>query len=270
VKQLLSADLLNAPRYDRFRPFVNLFGKPFVNVNGTCMLFNGIMGESNLMTSVLINLLDKNNVWRTKVQKKETEKMEEKLAGLFEEAGFKQVVFGKLYGEKNFGVDGDLDVVIYEDGVLLCLELKRSKFRVLLDEIWDELRMGILKASQQLDKAERLLKSKLPKLREGLLKDLGIDRDDFSQIRFYNFIVSTSFENDHRLIRDRHLKISLFELEEILKAYCSGKKKPTLEALITEIACNTFWESRLGSLREKTKEEATRRFEIGRLQVHYF
>ncbi len=270
VVQLLSTDLLEAPRYNRFRPFVNLFGKPFVNVNGTCMAFDGIMGESNMMGSVLINLLDKNHVWRAKVQKKETERMEERLAGLFKEVGFKQVVFGKLYDEKNFGVDGDLDVVIYEDGVMLCLELKRGKFRVLLDEIWDELRMGILTASLQLDKAERLLKNNLPKLREGLLKDLAIDRDDVSQIRFYSFIVATSFENDHRLIRDRHLKISLFELEEILKAYRSGKRKPSLEALIMEISRDMFWESRLGSFREKTKEQATQRFEIGRLQVHYF
>lgn len=270
MKLLLSVDLLEAFRYDCFRPFVNLFGKPFVNVNGTCIAFNGIMGESEMMGSVLINLLDKNNAWRAKVQKQETEKMEERLAGLFEEAGFKQVVFGKLYDEKNFGASGDLDVLIYEDGVLLCLELKRSKFRVLLDEIWDELRMGILTASLQLDKAELLLKAHLPKLKKDLLKDLNITEEHFSQIRFYSFIVSTSFENDHQLIRGRHLKISLFELEETLKGYRSAKKKPTLEELITEISRDTFWESRLGSLVEKTKEEASCRFELSRMQVNYF
>ena len=270
VKLLLSADLLEAFRYDCFRPFVNLFGKPFVNVHGTCIAFNGIMGESEMMGSVLINLLDKNNKWRAKVQKAETEKIEEKLAGLFEKAGFKQVVFSKPYDEKKFGSDGDLDVLVYEDGVLLCLELKRGKFRVLLDEIWDELRMGIQTASLQLDKAELLLQTHLPKLKEDLLKDLDITEEHFSQIRFYSFIVATSFENDHQLIRNKHLKISLFELEETLKGYCSVKKKPALEELITELARDVFWRSRLGSATEKTKEEASCRFELSRMQANYF
>lgn len=223
-----------------------------------------------MMTNMLVNLLDKNNVWRVNVQKKETERMEERLAKLFEEAGFKQVVFARPYTEKNFGMAGDLDVLVYEAGTLLCLELKRSKFRVHLDEIWDELRMGILTASQQLDKAELLLKTHLPKLKEDLLKDLDITEEHFSQIRFYSFIVSTSFENDHQLIRNRHLKISLFELEEILKAYRSGKQKPALEELVTELARDVFWESSLGNVIEKTKEEATERFEISRMQVNYF
>ncbi len=270
LKRLLSTDLLEASRYDRFRPSVNLFGKPFVKVSGTYIAFNGVMGESNMMTNMLVNLLDKNNVWRVNVQKKETERMEERLAELFEEAGFKQVVFARPYSEKNFGMAGDLDVLVYEAGTLLCLELKRSKFRVHLDEIWDELRMGILTASQQLDKAELLLKTHLPKLKEDLLKDLDITEEHFSQIRFYSFIVSTSFENDHQLIRNRHLKISLFELEEILKAYRSGKQKPALEELVTELARDMFWESSLGNVIEKTKEEATERFELSRLQVNYF
>jgi hypothetical protein len=271
VTALLSTDLNEAGRSDRFRPFVHLFAKPFVKANGTCISFNGIMGESNIMTGILINLLDKNNRWRSKIQKAETEKMEQELAKLFiSDAGFKQVVFSKPYDEKTFGMDGDLDVLIHEAGVLLCLELKRSKFRVLLDEIWDELRLGILTASQQLDKAEELLKNSLLKLKENLLKELHIATDDFSQIRFHSFIVSTSFENDHRLIRNKHLKISLFELQEILKGYISRREKPALQDLITEIARDTFWESRLGSVIDKTPEEASYRFDMSRLAVHYF
>jgi hypothetical protein len=270
VKRLLSTGLNEAGRYNRSRPFVNLLAKPFVKINGTYISFNGMLGEGNMMTDVLVNVLDKQNTWRSMVQKQESEKMEEELARLFRDAGFKQVVFNKAYDKKNFGVAGDLDVVVYEEGLMLCLELKRSKFRVLLDEIWDELRMGILTASLQLDKAEKVLRTHLPEFKKELLQELHIETDDFSKVRFHSFIVSTSFEGDHQLIRDKHLKISLFELQETLKGYALRGEKPALEKLITEISGDTFWENRLGHLSGNTKEEAGYRFDIDRLQVHYF
>ncbi len=270
VRNLLSTGLNEARRHNRSRPFVNLLAKPFVKINGTYISFNGMLGEGNMMTNVLVNLLDKQNTWRSKVQKQESEKMEEDLARLFRDAGFKQVVFNKEFDKKNFGVAGDLDVVIYEDGLMLCLELKRSKFRVLLDEIWDELRMGILTASLQLDKAENVLRAHLPELIKELLQELQITTDDFSQIRFHPLIVSTSFEGDHRLIRGKHPKISLFELQETLKGYALRGEKPTLEKLVREISDDTFWESKLANLSDNMKEEAGYRFDIDRLQVHYF
>lgn len=270
IKNLLSTDLNEARRYNHSRPFVNLLARPFIKIRNTYMSFNGILGEGNMMADVLTNLLDKHNAWRSKVQKQETERMEEELAKLFVDAGFKQVVFSKEYDKKNFGVTGDLDLVIYEDGLMLCLELKRSKFRVLLNEVWDELRMGILTASLQLDKAESVLRTHLPEFKKELLKELHIETDDFSEIRFHSFIVSTSFESDHQLIRGKHLKISLFELQETLKGYISRKEKPGLQDLITEIARDNFWESRLGGVVDKTPEQAAYSFDISRLAVHYF
>jgi hypothetical protein len=56
-------------------------------------------------------------------------------------------------------------------------------------------------------------------------------------------IVSTSFENDHVLIRNKHLKITLFELQNLLRnkvEHISGNK---LESLIMHIFSNRYWES---------------------------
>lgn len=247
IKHLLSVDLSAPVAFDRFHPFLSLSSRPFIRVNDCYIAFHGILAETNSMSSILMNLLDKNQKERPAVQKEETERMEKRLADLFVCCGFRQVLCGVDYRERGTKVKaGDFDLVLHEDGVMLYIELKRSKVRILLDEIWDELQMSLEKASRQLEKAEAHLSRNFSFLKDGVLKDLGLQASQFSELAFTGLIVSTSFEYDHRLIRNRHLKISSFELEELLNGYISRGEKPSLKELISVISQDLYWKGRIG------------------------
>lgn len=262
IKDLLSTDVSLLREDERFKPDIQLVGKPFLYVNGWYLAFQGILGDTEIMSQVLINLLDKNSKPWDAVQKEETKIMEKELAELFKEAGFNHALYGKTYEErkkKQEPVKGDFDIVVYDAGVLLCIELKRGKIRTLLDEIWDEYRLSLDKASRQLERAEGYFRRNFGNLKEGLFQELEIEEEQVSELECYSLIVSTSFEYDHELIRGKHLKISLFELRELLQKLIDERRSCSLKELITGISRDLFWKEKLVASKERSLESTTYR-----------
>ena len=265
IKELLSTDVSLLQEQEDSKPGIQLVAKPFLYVNGWYLAFQGILGDTEIMSQVLINLLDKNSQPRDVVQKEETRIMEKELAELFREAGFGRVVYGKAYEERKRDKEplkGDFDIVVYEAGILLCIELKRGKIRTLLDEIWDEYRLSLDKASRQLERAEGYFRRNFGHLKKGLFQELEIEAGDVTELECYHLIVSTSFEYDHELIRGKHLKISLFELRELLQQLIDEKRSCSLKDLITGIFRDLFWQERLIAPIERSPEDATFRIRL--------
>jgi hypothetical protein len=220
---------------------INLWNKPFLKINTYYFAFNGIMGESNTQTNVLNNILYANESTHFKQGQAEVKKMEKRLQQLFIGAGFTNCLCSIDYylGKER---KGDFDVVVYENGILLLIEMKRTRVRVKLNEIHDEFMLNIRKASYQLDKAISFINAKFNACKSNFLKDLSIKENAAHELKgIYTLIVSTSFEQDHQLIENKHLKISWFELTQFLQQVKESKTKPTLFEVITDILNESFW-----------------------------
>jgi hypothetical protein len=239
---LITTDISKLDYINRLNPPVNLAGKPFIKLGDYYFAFNGVLGESNSQTNILVNVMETNRNYHQQVMSKEVESLEEKVKVLFENAGFSNSDCSiKYYVDKT--PMGDFDIIVYEDGVMLLIELKRSKLRIHLSDAHDEYANSLLKASKQLDKALEYIGKDFETCKENYFKKLNIKESDYIKIKIYPMIVSTSFENDHVLIRNKHLKITLFELQNLLRnkvEHISGNK---LESLIMHIFSNRYWES---------------------------
>jgi hypothetical protein len=239
---LLSFDINSIQYIDRLKPPVNLTGKPFIKLNNFYFAFNGILGETNSQINILINAMESNRDAHSKVMKSETDKMEENLYKMFFDAGFKNSDFSKQYHiEKK--VIGDFDILIYESGVLVLIELKRSKIRIHLSDAHDEFENNLAKASKQLEKADSYIKDNFNKCKTEYFQKLNIKEKEFSQLKFYPLIVSTSFEHDHTMINNKHFKVSLFELQNVLIQEIDPIIGNRLEGLVMKLLRNNYWES---------------------------
>ena len=237
---LLSFDITNVKNIDRLRPIFNLSGKPFIKLNNHYFAFNGILGESSSQTNILFNVMESNAKAHTMVTKSEVELLERNVASLFNEAGFSNVLNSIEYKSKD-GIQGDFDFVAYESGVLLLIELKRSKFRVHLSEINDEYENSLKKASSQLSKAQKYISEDFATCKEEYFRKLNIKENNFSELKFYPLILSTSLENDHCIIEDKHFKFSLFEFRNVLEKEIPSLTGNKLEDLIMYFLRNEYW-----------------------------
>jgi hypothetical protein len=224
----------------RFNPFVNLGGKPLIKLENQLIGFRGVVGESVSQVNVLTNIMECNHASHQNVEKQEVEILEDSVKKMFEDAGFhnsdcKIDIYkaGKLFG--NF------DIVVYENGVILIIELKRSKSRIQLSDVYREHEYSLAKASIQLEKVSTYLSENFTDCKTKLFHKLKIKENVYSQVKVYPLIVSTSLENDHIFIRDRHFKISLFELQNILIECQKSEGRHTLHSLIDFIFGNKYW-----------------------------
>ncbi len=180
----------------------NIAAKPFIKIGNWICGFDNILGESSTQVGLIDNLMRINSEGRKNIQKEETSQMEKKLAELFRSKGFKAV-------ESKETNTGEIDVLVYENGHLLLIELKRGALRVSMEEVWTE-RMNLLQhASIQVQRIkEEILQE------NSVISDLlGVNIMESPVI--FPLIVSSSFEADHELLEGVK-KISLFELRKIL------------------------------------------------------
>lgn len=258
---LISNDISKYESIDRFNPPINLLGKPFINLNDFYFAFNGILGETNSQINILINIMDSNSMAHSAVRKSETDRLEKQIQELFYEAGFTKSDCSTTYYIEQRPA-GDFDIVVYEDGVMLLIELKRSKFRLHLSDAHNEYENSLVKASEQLDKAYNYISSNLDKCKKEYFTKFNIPETEFSKIKFYPLIVSTSFENDHTLIRSKHLKISLFELQNILESGVENTTGNKLELLINKILREEYWASLNTNFELSEAQKRTIRFPV--------
>lgn len=180
---------------------ISISNRPFIIYRDLVYTFSNVLAETNIGNSIISSYLNSKEYAKTKTR--DTSEMEKQLCELFKQVGFNAIYSQKFEGSE----EGDMDILVYEDGHLLAIELKRSLLRISNNEIWNE-RMGSLrKASLQLDKFKTFFNVEPAWLRE---------RFEINEsIEINTLIVSTSFEYDHELI-GKHLKISLFELKNLL------------------------------------------------------
>jgi hypothetical protein len=240
--KLVSLDINNTTFFDKFNPHVNLIGKPFIKINNHYMAINGVLGETSLQVNFLINTMQSNKKYHQQVESKEVEEMEKSVRDLLKDADIVNSICSIDYYKENMRI-GNFDIVAYENGVLLLIELKRSKMRVHLSDAYDEYQNSLAKASKQLDKACNYLSENFDLCKESYFKDLNIAESEYSKIKIYPLIVSTTFENDHVLIKDKHLKISLFEFQHLLYNGIEMINSNKLESLIYQINSNMFWKA---------------------------
>ena len=101
---------------------------------------------------------------------------------------------------------------------------------------------NLLKASNQLEKGYDYIKNNFTKCKADYFQKLNIKETEFSQLKIYPIIVSTSFEQDHTTINDKHFKISLFEMQNIIERDIDPISGNKLEGLILKLLRNEYWE----------------------------
>lgn len=241
VVNLISSNVKNLKYFDRLNPQINLIGKPFLKINDFYFAFNGILGETNLQVSFLINTMQSNWVFHNQVESKEVEQMEKNVKLMLNNAGFPNVICSTDYFQDNKR-KGNFDAVAYENGVLLLIELKRSKMRIHLSDAHDEHENSLSKASNQLEKATKYISENFEKCKNEYFKELHIKETKYSQLKVYPIIVSTSFENDHVLINGKHLKISYYEFQRVLEFEIEIINSNKLESFVYSLISSKFWE----------------------------
>lgn len=236
---LISIDPKSMKNVDRFNPAINLLGKPFIKIGDYYLGFNGVLGEANSQTNILVNVMESNSRLHSYVELEEVKVFEKSVKDMFKKAGFTNVDCSIKY--KDGGIEGDFDIVVYEKGFMLLIELKRSKIRIHLSDAHNEYENNLLKASGQLDKAKVFIGRNFEKVKGDHFNKLNIAETEFTNITSYTMIVSTSFEYDHVLINDKHLKISLFELQNILENGVEMISENKLQSLFYAIVSNKYW-----------------------------
>lgn len=238
---LISFDIEKYNYVDRLKPLLNLNGKPYIKLNDFYFAFTAVLGETNSQVNILFNAMESNWLAHSKVESIEVQKMERELSIAFKNAGFENVDCSVDYHEKGKR-KGNFDVLVYEKGVLLLIELKRSKIRIHLSDVHEEYENSLLKAANQLEKAEKYIRENFPICKKEYFNKLNITENSYGGIKFYPFVVSTSFEYDHTCINEKYFKLSHFELVNVLSDEIEPINGNRLEGLIQKLLRNEFWE----------------------------
>lgn len=225
IRKLLSFDTLaksNKPtHFERFNAYLDIRVHPYLLVNDWMFSYTNVIGETSRWGfALLANALNVNAKFRDKLQQKETKKMESYLAEKFKETKvYKHVCCSFEYHKKATKtiqlLQGDIDTMVYHNGYLLLIELKRSKIRLKMKEAWDEEQLSILPAVKQLRRHQELLKY-YPKC---FSKALGLPETfDWSNVKILPLIVSTSLEHDGEFYGEPKeiQKVSYFEVLRLL------------------------------------------------------
>jgi len=246
--------------YNRFNPHIRLFRKPLLGLGDRLYYLPAIFGETSTGIGLTENLLAQMSYAQMKyddktlphyirnthaplatVARNQAHKMEEVIAGRFSSKGFKNVAYSREYGVNKNIAEGEFDCLVYESGVLLIIEIKRTQLRVTLEEAWNE-KMNILsKATEQLDRGIAFIRDSF-----GWLQDVFPDmKETFVELEINTLIVSTSFEHDHELMNDRHLKVSLYEFDKTQELIETGKIRESGKNPVTGfydmLRNNEFW-----------------------------
>lgn len=145
---------------------------------------------------------------------KQSADMEKGLAKSFLDAAFKAIPGWKYNHGKEGG--GEIDTLAFKDKTLFVLELKTSFLDedLLTSNKYRELRFDF-KASDQLSNHLEYIEGNFESFRSEI-PELSIDCD-WEELTITPLIVSNIFEFDDQLISEQYRKISLFELQVILR-----------------------------------------------------
>jgi len=137
----------------------------------------------------------------------ETNRIEKRLAAIFERFGFK--VVGNYHPPKDADDEiGEIDLICYLEGYLFIFEIKSSYLRNTQRDAWQHRTNTIRKAALQLKRKSTLVTERLST--DPTLSSLIGDRDT-NKIQTHSWIIDTSIEHDHEYF-EGFLKVSLQEI----------------------------------------------------------
>lgn len=229
VRQRLSTDMT--------KDEVNLVLKPLLQNRDQFYLLNQSLISTDIATSTINSwLLD---LQGTDTAKQEVHEMEKQLADLF--------LMNDIAAKANIGYqmpDGskaEFDVVAYHNNHLLLIEMKRTRISDTLLDTQVDFNNNLLTAAMQLYRNEMFIREN-PDLFINHFPFLNKENIPFLHIE--KWIISNSFEHDHELV-DGCLKVSLFELQSVLKEL---NRLPLLNKLMQikrMIRSEEFWQERV-------------------------
>lgn len=216
----VSSHAMIPKNYTRFNPMVNLWSTPFIEIGGYIFSFNTVLSlTQNIGFSLIENAMDNNIKGRDFIQKAETEQMEIDLAERFMLANFINSKSAIEICDSN-GPITDIDLIVYEDGVLIIGELKRTKLRLTASDMYHEEISSTNKAIEQLDKSIKYIIENPEKVREWfrLSKTPFIKREDIIAL-----IISTSPEKDGKIYEGGFRKTLFFDVIHLLAEFNAEK-----------------------------------------------
>lgn len=238
IVNILSADV-NSKRPSFV---IDLYSTPFLRIGNSLYSIMSALGSNDISISITNSILNAPQKITGNYQKDETDMMEEKLKELFIENGFHNVIRIDEATRNKYKIKGDSDVIVYENGRLMLIQLKRTRISDTLDEYYLESKNSFDKAAKQLSDFEEFISNNF-----SWIKDLlSIKEKSFEDVIVYPLIVSTSFEFDHEYFKSKYKKISLFELEYILSEMnfesCRKENINSLDAIKRSIDNEDVWE----------------------------
>ncbi|MFZ3565043.1 tetratricopeptide repeat protein [Tenacibaculum finnmarkense] len=151
----LSYDVNQKKTFNRFHINYDVWNEPFIKIGD--LFFNPMLFFTNNDWFYTTAQSAIKNTNKNKAQREKTAtKMEKNLADKFEKRGFKTTLITKK--EANI-LDGDVDLIISENGTHLFIQLKRTYFRLNLKDAYYESMKSDDKASKQLNNATAFLKN---------------------------------------------------------------------------------------------------------------
>lgn len=258
---LISNDISTYEYVDRFNPKINLLGKPFVKIGNTFIGFRPITGESVNHLSALINIMHCNHDLHQIDGKKEVHVMEYAIMRMFNAVRFINTDCSVDIYDNGKPI-GEFDLMVYESGVLMVAEVKRSKPRILPSEVNNELLNSLNKASEQLDERIKYIKDNFETFKAKYATKLNMTETSFTELKIIPIVFSTSLEQDHILIRGKHIKISLFEIKEVLSTFRRVPNRNNLQFLYDSLVNNEFWKTKDLQYEKPDTEDRELRFEL--------
>jgi hypothetical protein len=185
--------------------------KPIIKLGIYGFQLPWLMASQNNSTAAVNNLRRIGS--RRKDRKDETYRIESRLGDLFRSRGF--AVIHAYRPELMDGYDpGEVDLICYQDGHLLILEVKSTYLRKTKQDAWIRRTTTLRKAAQQLQRKQIAIKHAIEH-DENLQSQLQLPVEK-GNVQTHLWIVDTSIEYDQEVIDD-FLKISLEGLIVILR-----------------------------------------------------
>jgi hypothetical protein len=186
---------------------IDIKNKPFIKIGQNIFWVSSFLNDRKWSVALHRNLI-KQGYLNDNIVAANSEKF---IAELFNKAGFNAIPSHR-YRVGN--LNGEIDTLAFKDNILFLVELKNTYLEenMLRNNEYAEFKFKKL-ASSQLDKAKRYIQNNFEEIIK--IEELNVNCK-LSDLKIETLIVSNIFQSDEIKIKDRHLKVSLFELAIIL------------------------------------------------------
>jgi hypothetical protein len=188
---------------------IDILSRPLIKI-GTQYIWLSSLMKARRWDTLMHRFIAKERMFAHQEQSAD---MEEGLTQSFLDAGFKATA-GWKYNQGKEG-EGEIDTLAFKDNTLFVLELKTSFLDedLMANNKYRELRLDY-KAGDQLTKHLEYIEDNFESIKSIPELSINCDREELTIIPL---IVSNIFEFDDQFINEQYQKVSLFELQVILR-----------------------------------------------------